>query len=459
MKFTTSIVLIPDLRSLLKSMLFICVYIGSTLSGCIVQSDNKPMPKGEDYRSFTSDGAWCWFSDPRAIYFKGKHSRTYAPWVDSSGNIIVGFYDHDLKRIETKVLHENFEKDDHDNPSLFMDRKGKLMVFYSKHATNEPIYLVKTKQAEDISEWESPALLDVNDQIAYPGLSHTYTYTNICQLATEKDKLFLFWRGADFKPNFSVSEDGGKVWSPGKILILPDRIYKDRRPYLKVASNHKDVIHFAFTDGHPNVEPTNSIYYAKYRGNALYKASGEKIADWSALPIQPKLVDMVYDASKTNEKAWIWDVAENKDGEPVIVYSRFPNDSNHVYYYSVWNNNQWNNYKLINSGPWFPQTPEGKKEREPNYSGGIVLDHEDPSILYLSRLKNKKFEIEKWETPNKGIDWSVEAITDNSENNNVRPFVIRNYSANDSLKVLWMNAEKYIHWTDYKSSIKMNIRK
>jgi hypothetical protein len=86
------------------------------------------------------------------------------------------------------------------------------------------------------------------------------------------------------------------------------------------------------------------------------------------------------------------------------------------------------------------------------------LDHEDPSIVYLSRLKNKKFEIEKWTTPDKGRHWKVEEITKDSEHNNVRPFVIRNYSARDSLKLLWMNTEKYIHYTDYQSSIKMNIR-
>jgi hypothetical protein len=447
----------PDLCTLTKVMLLLCVY-ASTFNICRGQSKNNSVSKGEAYSSFTGNGAWCWFSDPRAIYYKGRHSRTYAGWIDSTGSIVVGFYDHDLKRIQTKVLHANLEKDDHDNPSLFIDRHGYLVAFYSKHATSEPIYMWKTKNAEDISEWQIEASLNLNDSVAHPGFSNTYTYTNICRLSNENDKLFLFWRGVDFKPNFSVSRDNGKTWSAGKILILPDRLYKNRRPYLKITSNNKDVIHFAFTDGHPNVEPTNSIYYAKYRQNAVYKANGEKITSWSSLPIQPKLADIVYDATKTNEKAWIWDVAENKQGEPVLVYSRFPNDSNHVYYYSIWNNNKWNNYRLVNSGPWFPQTVKGKKELEPNYSGGIVLDHEDPSIVYLSRLKNKKFEIEKWTTPNKGKDWSVEEITNDSENDNVRPFVIRNYSAPDSLTLLWMNAERYIHYTDYKASIKMNIK-
>lgn len=441
----------------IKRFLLFSIYVASTL-GISCAQPNVLVPKGESYLSFTNNGAWCWFSDPRAIYFKGRHSRTYAGWVDSSGSIIIGFYDHKSKTIETQILHENLEKDDHDNPSLFIDTHGKLMVFYSKHATNEPMYMLRAKNAEDISEWETRVALNLNDSISYRGLSNTYTYANICQLSNEKDKLFLFWRGADFKPNFSTSDDDGKSWSGGKILILPDRTYRNRRPYLKVASNNKNVIHLAFTDGHPNVEPTNSIYYAKYRDHALYKAGGEKIASWSSLPIQPRAADVVYDATKTNEKAWIWDVAENKKGEPIIVYSRFPNDSNHVYYYAIWTNNLWNNYRLVNSGPWFPETITGVKQREPNYSGGIVLDHADPSIVYLSRLKNKRFEIEKWTTADKGKHWRVEEITRKSENNNVRPFVIRNHAARDSLKLLWMNAEKYIHYTDYRSAIKMNIK-
>ena len=60
----------------------------------------SPQP-GESYLSLTDDGAWCWFSDPRAIYFNGKYRRTYAGWIDQAGNVMVGFYDHDSKTIET----------------------------------------------------------------------------------------------------------------------------------------------------------------------------------------------------------------------------------------------------------------------------------------------------------------------------------------------------------------------
>ncbi len=422
---------------------------------CSIQPGSSQAGKqGESYRSFTRDGAWCWFSDPRAIYYEGKYKRTYAGWVDSLGSIVVGFYDHSRDTVVTKILHEHFQKDDHDNPSVFMDTEGKLVVFYSKHATgNSPMFLARAKNAEDISDWEPVDKLRLNDTITYAGMSNTYTYANIVQLSEEHNKLYLFWRGADFKPNFSVSTDNGHHWETGKILILPERIYRDRRPYVKVASNDRDVIHFAFTDGHPNVEPTNSIYYAKYREGALYKANGERIKDLSALPLDPNEADRVYDATATKEKAWVWDITENNSGDPVIVYSRFPTDSSHVYYYGIYDGGRWNNYRLLNSGPWFPQTPVGGKEREPNYSGGVVLDHDDPSQVYLSRQKNGVFEIEKWTTPDHGKNWKVVEITKNSTRDNVRPFVIRNHPA-DGPKVLWMNIKKYLHYTDFQGEIK-----
>ena len=39
-------------------------------------------PTSESYQSLTLNGAWCWFSDPRAVYYEGLHNRTYAGWVD-----------------------------------------------------------------------------------------------------------------------------------------------------------------------------------------------------------------------------------------------------------------------------------------------------------------------------------------------------------------------------------------
>ncbi len=428
------------------------------LVSCVDKSGKNINIPGEKHISFSEDGAWCWFSDPRAVYFEGRHKRTYAAWMDIRGNVIIGFYDHNEKITKSEIIHENFEVDDHDNPSIFIDNEGFLFVFYSKHSKREPIYLLKSFEPEEISSWEPVHQLALNDTIQYTRYSNTYTYTNIQQLANEENRLYLFWRGADFKPNFSTSDDNGKSWTTGKIMVLPERIYRDRRPYMKISSNHRNTIHFAFTDGHPGNEPANSIYYAKYKDGTLYKANGDEIMKWQDLPLNPTEADIVYDATLTNEKAWIWDVAEDKSQNPVMVYVRFPNDTIHEYYYAIWNNNQWKNYKLIDSGTWFPENTD-RPQREPNYSGGIVLDHENPFIVYLSRQKEGIFEIERWETPDKGKTWKILEITNHSKQNNVRPFVIRNYNEQDSLRILWMNIRKYTHYTDYDASIKMNLKK
>lgn len=433
-------------------LLFVALIVGACSS-----VSHKSSHEGEAYRYFTEDGAWCWFSDPRAVYYEGTHKRTYSGWVDSTGNIVVAQYDHDSDQVVTHVLHEKFERDDHDNPSFLIDRDGRLMVFYTRHSTGKsPIFLARASAPENITQWEPVQKLRLNDSITYAGLSNTYTYTNIVRLEDEADKLFLFWRGADFKPNFSTSEDHGRTWNTGEILVLPERIYRDRRPYLKVHSDNKAVIHFAFTDGHPHVEPTNSIYYMKYRDGGLYKANGERIASLSDAPVDPATADLAYDARMTGEKAWIWDVAETSDGHPVVVYARFPTDTLHVYYYNIFDGIKWNEYRLTDAGGWFPENRPGIRQREPNYSGGIILDHADPSNVYLSRETDGVFEIEHWHTPDKGKTWKVNKITTNSAKDNVRPFVVRGPKDRSPL-VLWMNVDKYIHYTNYRTSIRMSL--
>ncbi|HJX71789.1 MAG TPA: BNR-4 repeat-containing protein [Bacteroidales bacterium] len=431
-------------------ILSLCFFVVSSQH----HSENKCIP-GEDHLTLTDDGAWCWFSDPRAILYKGNHNRIYAGWMNQEGDVVTGYYDCDHNNILYDTIRRRFETDDHDHPSLYIDPQGRLALFYSRHAQRTPIYTVKSKDPEDIENWENEKSLHLNDTVEYSNFRNSYTYANVFRLSHENNRIYLFWRGMDFKPNFSISDDGGASWSNGKILILPERLYRDRRPYIKIDSDGKEKIHFAFTDGHPRDEPTNSIYYMCYRNDSLFKASGEKIGKLSDAPFEPAQADVVYDASLTGEKAWIWDVAEGSDGNPVIVYTRFPDDSNHCYYYAIWNGTGWDSHFMINSGRWFPQTPHGKTEPEPNYSGGIALDHEDPSVVYLSVKRGNAFEIEKWTTHNKGYVWSVEEITCNSKRDNVRPFAIRNAAENDKIQVIWMNVDRYIHYTDYRASLRM----
>ncbi len=109
--------------------------------------------ESDRYLSMTSNGAWCWFSDPRAVYYEGKNKRTYAGWIDNFGDVYIGYYDHETQEIKTTLIYDDLEIDDHDNPSILFDEEGYLLVFFNRHMQGvQPLFLIKSNHPEDIDK-------------------------------------------------------------------------------------------------------------------------------------------------------------------------------------------------------------------------------------------------------------------------------------------------------------------
>lgn len=72
-------------------------------------------PYAEDYAFITNDGAWCWFSDPRAIYVDNK---MFGGFVDKEGSIWAFSYDPATQEKFQYKLSDKFDYDDHANPSV-----------------------------------------------------------------------------------------------------------------------------------------------------------------------------------------------------------------------------------------------------------------------------------------------------------------------------------------------------
>lgn len=319
------------------------------------------------------------------------------------------------------------------------------MVFYSAHGGDKMFYGVSVKP-EDISAWTGEASILTNTTGP-----NRFTYPNPYTLKREKKRIYLFWRGGDFQPSFATSDDGTN-WSDAQTLIRGGA-----RPYVKYESDGQDTVHIAFTYGHPRNEPFNNIYYACYRNGALYRANGKKIKSVSELPLVPAEADKVYDARSHNARAWVWDIALDARKNLLIVYASLPEETRHFYRYARWDGLQWRDYEITAVGQWFPKTPAGKTEPEPHYSAGVVLDHTNPSIVYLSRNVSGVYEIEKWTTTDGGKTWSSISITSGSTLDNVRPVAVRNQRPGRLPSVLWMQNFHYVHYTDYKSAIKMDV--
>ena len=375
------------------------------------------------FDTLTTDGAWCWFADPRAIYHKGEKEQTYLSWITTDGDIMIAAYNHKTGEMTQQCIHKGLQSDDHANPVIFIRKDGRLIVFYSKHF-DTVMHRVISINPEDITSWGPEYTF--GDNVTYP-----YPF----QVGND---ILIFYRGdADWHPTMAVSHDNGATFTSVQKFIVGG----GQRPYTRFAQDKKGAIHIAFTTGHPRNEPTNKIFYACFKKGAFYKADGSLIKPYTgsetALNIDADQADVVYAADKG--KGWIWDIAVGKDGKPVLVYAAFPTDTQHDYYYARWTGKRWENHLIEHSGTWFPQTPAGRTEPEPNYSGGIYLDPSNPKVVYLSKQVNGVFEIYRYTTRDNGATWEQAAITTNTPAGlvNVRPVVPRHRKAG-YFDVVWM---------------------
>jgi hypothetical protein len=85
------------------------------------------------------------------------------------------------------------------------------------------------------------------------------------------------------------------------------------------------------------------------------------------------------------------------------------------------------------------------------------LDHENTNVVFYSKPVGDVFEIFTAKTQNSGKDWEISPITSNSKKDNVRPFAIRGANEDARVQVLWMRNNRYSHYKDYNTQIKMNL--
>lgn len=378
-------------------------------------------------------GSWCWFGDPRAVSVPAPHAETFVGWIDWIGGIHVGAFDRSLGVTQQQTIAYIYH-DDHSSPSILVEPDKRLTVFWSAHNGRTMNYRT-TLRPEDISEWGpvEHVLASIPGRLGF-------TYPNPVLLPAEHNTLYLFWRGANWSADYATRTPSGQ-WSPAHQLI---RIRKER-PYLKVDDNVRNTIALAFTDGHPRNVLT-SIYYAAYRAGWLWTAGGRRIARMGRGPISPDQADRVYDAKATGVPSWVWDVALASDGQPVIVYATFPSRSNGVYWYARFTGRRWVSHFLVNAGPSISPTTI-----EYEYSGGITLDHSDPSIVYLSRKVGPSFQIERWVTSDGGTRWRHRVVVSGGAIDNVRPVVPRG-SRGGPMSLLWLRGD-YINYRSYRTEI------
>ena len=431
------------MRAAVKAILVLVLVLSGCapagpLSGEGTFSDG-PLP-GEECVLIADDGAWSWFGGPRALTVGGDITSTFIGWVTSEGDIRVGSYHHDTGSVTSALLHEDFQTDDHANPGLVIGEDGRVMAFYSGHRGRWVIYR-QTLRPHDLESW-------TRERAAGPFTNDVrgYTYPNPVRLESRGDSVFVFWRGPGYRTEFAASGDD-RHWTPARTVIPGEE-----QRYFVTACDDARTVHIAFNDGHPRTVSDNGISYMRLVDGTFERADATPIASLTELPVERDRADRVYDGDGPAGRSWLWDIAADPLGRPVIVYAAFPSEDDHRYRYARWNGDAWENHDITAAGSWFPTVPEGYNLFEPYYSGGICLDHDDPSVVYLSRPVEGVFEIERWWTPDGGVTWESAPVTAGSAMNNVRPVVPRN-SRLGGPSVIWMHGP-YADYMNYGTDLR-----
>ena len=414
---------------------------------------SKAMAQQASYSGteLAKEGAWCWFADPRAMRVKeGKTDAAYVGYIDNHGAVRALQLDYKRNTAEEVLVRSYFQPDDHNNPTFLALPDGRIMFFYTRHTDEPRFYYRISRRAGDITSLGEEKIIEVKNNTTYP---------SPFILSDDPQHIYLCWRGIGWHPTIAklsipdANDDLKIEWGPYQMVQSTGA-----RPYAKYQSNGKDKIYLSYTTGHPDNELPNWLYFntininagvepqlCDVNGKVLSTISEGKFNVFKRDDYKQQYPLTVID-SPDNSRCWVFQITTDKEENPVVAFVRIsPDKKQHEYYYARWIGGKWRITDIADAGKWFHQSPQ----TENCYSAGMAIDPDDVNTVYCSlptknQLGKEVYEIWKYTLNEAGEVTTKEAITWNSEKNNMRPYVLPG-SVGSDLRVVWMNGD-YYYW-------------
>ncbi len=399
-----------------------------------------------------SEGAWCWFADPRATHYEnesGTINMSYIGYIDVHGNIKATQYNWLTGEKQDVLVRSYFQPDDHNNPTFLVLPDERVLIIYSRHTDEAAFYYRVSMKPGDITQLgEEKRLATANNT----------TYPSPFIMSDDPTHWYLCWRGISWHPTIARltmpdANDNCKFdWGPYQMVQSTGA-----RPYAKYYSNGKDKLYVTYTTGHPDNESPNWVYFNVININkggepTLEDIKGTKLSTIKNGPFKVNKESSyknnypytVVDAPSNGIRDWVWQIALDKNERPRIAMVKINSaKTQHEYYYARWTGTAWALTDLADGGGKFHPS-----NTEACYSGGEALDQQNPNIIYMSipteGTYGKIHEIWKYTLDDNGKVVNKEQITMNSPKNNVRPFLLPN-SEGSPLRLSWMHGD-YYYW-------------
>jgi hypothetical protein len=387
-------------------------------------------------------GAWSYFGDARAI---AHGRRVFTGWISTRGDVWVAEVDTRTLAITKKLIYRDLGVDDHNNPSLVWFH-GRLMAFFCEHSGRVLGKHAKMRYRLAREPYTVAAGFGPVRKVGTNtpgGLGCTYPNP-----VRSGHRLFLFWRGGDWNPTFSITTDG-RHWTKARTLVKgPGTRRRPERPYAKYAEGPGDSFAVAFSDGHPK-EWANSLYFLEYRRGAFYKPDGTLVGTLDDVPFQREQTDVLYRYDPASGRAWPHDVAWGPHGNPVVAYTRRigGGSGTDYFHYARWTGAGWSDEELTDAGAGAHTFT----------SGGITLMHEHPNNVLLSRTDGEWNQVELWTRPDiAGGPWSHFPLTASRNGFSIRAVFPREYTQRRRAVVLYFEGTAN-SFEDFDTRVKMLI--
>lgn len=369
-----------------------------------------------------------------------KGSQTIVGWTSSDGDIGVSAYDQESGDTQSTVLDPAFEVDDHSSPAIFVRDDDRLVLFWTEHNT-QTIYWKISETPSDVSSFGPLKSFDTASAVNYPqpvpwdgGIRLYYRY------GSGDSSVWAYRDSTDGASSFgarqTLFDDASESWN----YIHP---YVD-----------SNKLHFAMGDHRME---TPGIYHWYLEDGTYYESGGTEIQSASSAITAVSDVTTVYDGGASgNNPPKQYDLQTDSNGNPVVVFTEHVEtgsgggDGDYRARWAKWDGSQWVvGAEITAMGGAMPENHY--------YEGGLSLDSQDPTTVYVSvEQDSRNYQIQEWTTNDGGSTWSkvrdrsrgVGTITNPTKRG--RPISPRDHDG--SVSVLWFEG-KYGGFTNYLTRI------